>query len=498
MSMRQAHLMWDQLIKLSSDSNKTLQHQLREAFVSAILDGHVSLDHPLPSSRELSKHLHIARNTVVLAYQNLVDDGYLVTRKRKGYFVNPKILQGRVESVGENRQPTVFSPDWNSRFTTRPSQQRNIIKPNDWRDYHYPFIYGQPDQSLFPINEWRECCRESMNISDIYSSGFDRFDLDDPVLVEQIQTRLLPRRGVWAKPEEILITLGAQNALYLVANLLTDNTSIVGMENPGYPDARNIFAVKQAQIAPLEIDDQGIAPQPMMDKCDYIYVTPSHQSPTTVTMPLARRKQLLQKAVDSDFIFIEDDYECEANYLDEPTPALKSLDTHDRVIYIGSLSKTLAPGLRLGYMVAPAEMIAEARALRRLMFRHTPASIQRTIALFLARGHLDALIVRQNEVYKERWKVLSDALAEYLPNTHQTPPFGGTAFWIKGPENLNTDELQQAAREKGVLLETGEVYFCEQNPPQNYFRLGYSSIPTERIEPGIQLLSDLIKQQIDQ
>ena len=488
--------MWDQLIKLSPDSKTTLQHQLREALVAAILNGQMPADRPLPSSRELAKRLRIARNTVVLSYQNLVDDGYLCTKERSGYFINKQILDGRVDPELKVIIQSQSAPDWPSRYKRNPSKQRNIVKPGDWRKYKYPFIYGQPDQSLFPIHEWRECCRQSMNVSDICSASYDRFDQDDPILVEQIQTRLLPRRGVWVKPEEILVTLGAQNALYLIANLLTDRTSTVGVENPGYPDARNIFSVMRSRVIPIDIDNQGIVAGEAMDECDCVYVTPSHQSPTTVTMPIERRKDLLERAAKSDFIFIEDDYDSENNFIRDPTPALKSLDQCDRVIYIGSLSKTLAPGPRLGYMVGPVEFIREIRALRRLMMRHPPANNQRTMALFLARGHHDVLLQRQNQVYKERWQAMGDALAGYLPESYRIPTSGGSAFWVEGHKSLDAVELQNVARKHGVLIEPGEVYFSKRNPPRNYFRLGFSSIPIERIEPGIRLLSELIRQQL--
>ena len=497
MNERQDQLMWEQLIKISPDSNTTLQHQLREALVAGILNGQVPLDRRLPSSREMARRLGVARNTVVLSYENLVEDGYLCVKERSGYFVNKQILEGRVQAEKKIEIQARSSPDWSSRYKRNPSIQRNIIKPSDWRKYKYPFIYGQPDQSLFPIHDWRECCRQSLNVADICSAGYDRVDLDDPILIEQIQTRLLPRRGVWAKQEEILVTLGAQNALYLIANLLTDRTSTVGVENPGYPDARNIFSVMRSRVLPMDIDKEGIVPGAALDECDCVYVTPSHQSPTTVTMPLERRKALLERAAESDFIVIEDDYESENNFIGDPSPALKSLDQCDRVIYLGSLSKTLAPGLRLGYMVAPVELIQEIRALRRLMVRHPPANNQRTVALFLARGHHDVLLRRQAEVYRKRWQEMGDALAECLPESYQIPTFGGSAFWVKGDRHLDAIELQNVARKQGVLIEPGEVYFSRRNPPRNYFRLGYSSIPTERIAPGIRLLSDLIRQQLD-
>ena len=210
-------------------------------------------------------------------------------------------------------------------------------------------------------------------------------------------------------------------------------------------------------------------------------------------MPLQRRQRLLQRASEEDIVIIEDDYESEINFTGPPTPALKSLDSKDRVIYIGSLSKTLAPGLRLGYLVAPAELIGEARALRRLMVRHPPTNKQRTVALFVSRGHYDALIKRVSAAYKDRWKTMNAALAAHLPDATRQSTSGGSSYWIKGHASLDTRGLEKAAAERGILIEPGDVCFMHEPPPRNYFRLGISSIPLDRIEPGISQLGELIK-----
>jgi GntR family transcriptional regulator/MocR family aminotransferase len=235
-------------------------------------------------------------------------------------------------------------------------------------------------------------------------------------------------------------------------------------------------------------------PGTSLNSCEFIYVTPSHQSPTTVTMPLARREQLLKQAQANDFLIIEDDYESEINFVGEPTPALKSLDGSDRVIYVGSLSKTLAPGLRVGYMVGSKPLIEEARALRRLMVRHPPANNQRIVALFLSMGHHDSLIHRLSQTYQERWQVMGDALNRHLPESTQIPSFGGTSYWVKGSDKLDTRELKERAREVGILIESGDICFMQDDPPQNFLRLGYSSIASSQIEPGIRKLAKLIHQ----
>ena len=484
--------MRDQLFHLSPESGGSLQSQVREMMVRAILDGHIPAGSAVPSCRQLAKQLGVARNTVVLAYQRLVDEGYLQSRERSGYYVDDDILGGRVATVEEPESGDIFGPEWAERLKTVPSRQRNIVKPSDWQSYPFPFIYGQFDLALFPLSEWRECSRRALTVGAVKRWASDSIDNDDASLIEQLHTRVLPRRGVWASPDEILVTVGAQHALYLVAGLLLDRDSVVGIENPGYPDARNIFSMKTPGVIGLPVDGEGLVLEDRLKSCDYLYTTPSHQHPTTVTLSLARREELLARAVNDDFVIIEDDYESETNYVGQPTPALKSLDHSDRVIYIGSLSKTIAPGLRLGYMVGPRELIREARALRRLMLRHPPANNQRAVAQFLSLGHHDSLVRRLSHAYKDRWRTLGDALARYLPESSQMPAFGGTAYWVKGPDGLDVRRLEKAAAEKGILIEPGEIFFLDEPRPRNFFRLGFSSIPVERIEPGIRQLADLV------
>jgi GntR family transcriptional regulator/MocR family aminotransferase len=496
MHNRQDNMMWNRLFQISTERKVSYQRQLREMIVSAILDNKLPLEIPLPSSRELAKHLGIARNTVVLAYQQLIDEGYLVSRERSGYYIDQTMLNGRVKIKPVINHNNADQPDWSQHIKFRPSQQRNIVKPIDWKKYQYPFLFGQLDPALFPIADWRDCCRQALSVSDILDVTPDRIDADDPLLIEQIQARILPRRGVWASRDEILITMGAQQALYILADLLINKESCIGIENPGYADARNIFSLKSPKVVPLKVDENGLIPGKQVNSCEFVYLTPSHQSPTTVTMPIERREQLLKDASKHDFLIIEDDYESEINFVSEPTPALKSLDNDNRVIYVGSLSKTLAPGLRIGYMVGSRTLIEEARALRRLMVRHPPANNQRLVALFLSMGHHDSLIHRLSQTYQERWKVMGDALNRHLPESSRIPSFGGTSYWVKGPEKLDTRDLKKNARDAGILIESGDICFMQDNPPQNFFRLGYSSIAAKNIGPGIKKLADLIHKMI--
>ncbi len=472
-----------------------LQAQIREILVSAILSGHLAAGQPVPSTRSMAERLKVSRNTVTLAYQALADDGFLESRERSGFYVAPEIAGvGPIDGTGAVRHSgggaggggTV---DWPARLHLRPTGQANIRKPAGWSTYPYPFIYGQSDARRFPVAAWRDCTRQAMTLKWLDGLTSDRFDEDDPMLVEQIARRILPRRGVMAAREEILITLGAQNALFLIASLLVRRETVVAVEDPGYPDIRNIFALHTDRLRPVPVDGEGLAIGAPLDGAALVFTTPSHQFPTNVTMTLARRRALLDWAEAADAIVVEDDYEFETNYRDQPTPALKSLDRSGRVLYVGSLSKSLMPGLRLGFLVGPAPLVAEARALRRLMLRHAPGNNQRVAALFLALGHHDAQIARMHRIYAGRWTAMAAALERHFPGWAQPAGFGGTAFWMRGPADLDADALAQAALAEGVVIEPGAVHFADPAAGRRYFRLGFSSIPETRIAPGIAALA---------
>jgi GntR family transcriptional regulator/MocR family aminotransferase len=489
--------MWHQLFKLDANSDQSLQAQLRQGLVKAILDGRIPVDIALPSSRELSKQLSVARNTVVLAYQHLIDESYLISHERRGYFVNPEILTGRVDTASP--KPThqisgvAANDDAGPDTVVDLLQQRNIVRPINWKQYEFPFIYGQTDESLFPVNDWREACRLSLRVDAISRWTQDRIDHDDDLLVEQIHTRVLPRRGVWADKEEILITTGAQNALFLIGQLLLDKQSVVGLEDPCYVDARNIFSLFSPNRVLFPVGENGVETDSRLEQCKLMYVTPSHQCPTTTTMPLQARQSLLEQASHLGVTIIEDDYESELNFVGNPTPALKSLDKNHQVIYVGSLSKTLAPGLRVGFMVGPKKFIRQARALRRLMYRHPPTNNQRTVAHFLSLGHHDSALLRITQAFKARWLIMDQVLKGEAVFSTVAPTFGGSSFWVKLPQSVSAMELEKLAADNGIVINAGDHYFADKNGPTNFCRLGFSSIPKEKIADGIAKLSALAK-----
>jgi len=484
--------MRDALYHLERSKPATLQAQIREILMAAITAGQLVPGEPVPSTRAMARRLGVSRNTVTLAYQALVSEGFLVARERSGFYVDAQAVDGMSEPPAQTACAAGEGLDWGPRLAKQMQAQRFIQRPRDWQKYPYPFIYGQVDHAIFPIAEWRDCVRQAMGRRWLDAWTVDQYTEDDPLLVEEIARRILPRRGIAAKPEQILITLGAQNALYLICALLVEEDTRVVMENPGYPDLRNMVTLRSRRLVLAPLDGEGMAADGRLAGADLVFCTPSHQFPTTVTMSLARRKALLAAARAHDFIVVEDDYEFETNYMGTPLPALKSLDTEGRVLHVGSLSKSLMPGLRLGYVVADQRLIAELRALRRLMLRHPPGNNQRAAALFMANGHFDVLVRRIQRVYRERWQAMAKALARHLPGWSRSPGFGGSSYWLTGPDWLDAEALARRALSEGVLIEPGMPFFADPEDGRHRFRLGFSSIPAERIPEGVRRLRAVI------
>ena len=487
---RTSDLMWQRLFRRFEGRASTLQGQLRDMLVHAVMEGFLLPGAALPPGRLLATTLGLSRTTVTLALQTLVDKGLLVGRARSGIFVSEQLQAtylGARQRASQPAAPAVAR--WRARLKLLPSTQRNITKPADWQLQPYPFIYGQFDATLFPFRDWRGCVLESLEARAVRCWAPDHIDRDDDALVEQIHRRLLPARGIWAERDEILVTSGAQQATFLLSQLLIGASTQVGIESPGYPDARNNFALRTKHLHALRVDGDGVVLGASLSRCDYVYVTPSHQCPTTVTMSLARRHALLARAERDDFIVIEDDHESELNFSGHPTPALKSLDTAQRVIYVGSLSKTLAHGLRLGFVVAPAELVRELRALRRLMMRHVATNNQWAAARFIEHGFQEAYVRRLNLSYRERALALRHALEDHTPRLDAVAAQGGSALWVTGPVGLDTRQLAERLYEVGVIVEPGDVFYPAGKKPCARMRIGYSSIALERIAPGVRLIA---------
>lgn len=470
----------------------SLQKQIQQIIASAILAGRLHPGDKLPSSRKLAAHLGISRITVTLAYNELVSDDYITSATRSGFFVSETAPTVPLQPIrGAMVEDKV---DWDKAVQRDFTGGKYVHKPENWRSYPYPFIYGQPDSTLFNQASWRLCALQALGKKEFDSLTSDYAERDDPELINFIARNSLPRRGILAKPEQILVTVGAQNALWMVAQILLNQDRAAAFEDPGYYSLREILRYTGCTQYPVKIDDDGLPPDQLPDDFDVLFTTPSHQCPTTTTMPMARRHELLRLAREKNFIIVEDDYEFEMSFLKSPSPALKSLDEDGRVIYTGSFSKSLFPGLRLGYMVASEPFIRQARALRSAVLRHPPGHIQRTTAYFLGLGHYDAMIKRMRSVFQERRTVMDKALKGTSMVIAGSASFGASSFWVEAPLGIDTEVLAERLKEKGVLIEAGAPFFAEADAPKNFFRLAYSSISSKQIPEGIKRIEQAISE----
>lgn len=482
------------LLYLDPDSKLNLQAQIRQKLVEAI---HLEVFKPgtrLPSSRRLAEQLGVARNTVVLACQQLVAEGLLTGRARSGLYVAQRVAWP-VYGAGSPGERGAITGRWQQWLKARANPDTARTAPADARDYPFCFLNGQFDTSLFPVREWREASRYALGSGDIAAWSAGGGGLDDPMLVEELRSKILPRRGINARAEEILVTVGAQQALYLAAELLVDSSVSVAIEEPGYPEMRHLMNRRGAPVVHQPIDNEGMLIDNTLDGCRIVYVTPSHQAATGVTMSLARRRALLEKAAQRDLLIIEDDFDCESNYKGYPHPALRGMDRENRVIYVSCLSKVLAPGLRLGFMVAAPELIAEARKLRRLMVGQPPRNNQRAMAHFIRLGHYEALTRSLHETFGRRWEALRVALNFYLPPwVALAPSHGGTVIWVQGSDGLDVARLVDEAARRGVLVEPVDHFYALSRRPLNCFRMGVSGIPEERIRAGVGKLAAVVRE----
>jgi GntR family transcriptional regulator / MocR family aminotransferase len=474
---------------LDPDTHGTLQARIQQIVAGAILSGRVEPGEKLPSSRKLAAHLAVSRITVTLAYAELVANDYLTAKGRSGYFVS--------ETAPRPPAPLAYAPkgepvDWTRALARQFAGDPTLRKPADWSRYRYPFIYGQADPAIFDHSNWRLCAVRALGQKDFEALTADQYDADDPSLVTFIARHTLPRRGIAAGPQQILVTMGAQNALWLAAQVLLGPGRRAAIEDPCYPPLRQILAQTDCALSAIPVDGDGLPPGAVPEDAQVIFTTPSHQCPTSATMPLARRRALLERARETGAIVVEDDYEFEIAFLKPPHPALKSLDRDGRVVYVGSFSKSLFPGLRLGYLVGDEAFIREARALRATVLRHPPGHVQRTAAYFLSLGHYDAMIGRLGRAFEERRRIMERAMAAHGLTVAGRGAFGGSSFWMRAPETVDTTDLAERLARDGVLIEPGATFFSPGTPDRTHYRLAYSSIPAARIPEGIARIAAAI------
>jgi GntR family transcriptional regulator/MocR family aminotransferase len=485
-------------IALTRDRDATLQEQIYRQVRDGILAGSLGPGLKLPSSRDMANELAVSRNTVALAFDWLASEGYVESRVGAGTFVAGYLPEAALDartSLPPSPQQPASSRRTPVTFTGRMPASVGRDRPR----LGYDFWYGRLDRREFPVGTWRRLILENLSRAGANLSDYGH-PAGDPELRAAIASHLGATRGMLADPERIVITAGAQDGLSLLCRILVGNGSRVVVEDPCYDSAALLFQSHGATLQPVPIDSDGLitASLPAGGDIALAYVTPSHQFPTGVTLPLDRRLALLAWAAAAGAYVVEDDYDSDFRYDSPPLTALSGLDRDHRVIYLGSFSKSIGAGLRLGYLVLPPELVAPAIAAKSLASYGQPWLDQAVVADFLNTGAHRQHLRRMLKTYRVRRDLLVNALAEMFgPDIRLTGADAGMHLMWHLPAHLPGAATVAAAAARfdvGVypLPVIGARSFGRTEDAERGLILGYSSLSPKEITAGVGLLGKAI------
>lgn len=486
-------------LKLNPAADAPLQTQIFEQVQRMIFDGSLKPGTPLPATRILSEQAGVSRNTVVLAYERLMAEGYIESRRSVGTFVStclPEdslLLDGPPLPANGNRHELAEPAP--VRFKGRAP---TVVNPNR-RSLVCDFWVGRPDPRSFPIKAWRRIL-----LRKLAASGTNLTEYRDPgglfELRQAIADYLGPTRGIIAEPEQIVITSGSQDGLNLVARLLVREGTPVVIEQPSYQGAAYLFESCGGRLLGVPVDGRGLDPTQLPEVREGLaYVTPSHQYPLGVTLALGRRIRLLDWAAKGGNYVVEDDYDSDFRYQGAPLTALKGLDRMGSVIYLGTFSKSIGAGLRIGYMVLPPHLAEVGRTAKALMNNGQPWLEQAVLAEFISSGAFDRHLRRIRRSYMQRRDCLIEALTRHFGEVDVSGGEGGMHIVWRLPRGFPAaDEVRKLALSVGVgvyTLGSGAAYELPgQGLGEEIVILGYSSLNEREIVRGIERLADVLPQ----
>lgn len=468
-------------VRLDRTSGETLHDQLVRQTRRAILTRQLPAGSRLPATRALAADLGVSRNVIVAAFDALISEGYLEGRVGSGTYVTGDLPP----APGRALAAPAGTPRWLRRdqpiAAAMPPPARGAID----------FRLGTPTLAPLPLAVWRGAWRDVLGT--LPPTGYGPV-AGDPDLRAAIAGYLGRARGIACGPEDVIVTAGAAQALDLIARATLAPGDAVGMEEPGYPEARDLFRARRARIVPVPVDDDGLRVEclptgpaaPLL-----VYVTPSHQYPLGARLPIARRMALLAWAAASDSLIIEDDYDSEFRFDAPPLPALAGLDDAGHVAYIGTFSKVLTPSLRAGYLVAP-------RPLRERIARETPTTalltpwpVQRALARFLGGGDLERHIRRMRRHYAAKRAALQETLAPIAPLARLQGLEAGLHACLELRPDLDPDAIIARAAARGVVVYPLAAYYVGV-PDRRGILLGYGGLALDAVVRGARILAAVI------
>ena len=447
----------------------------------------------LPATRELAASLGVSRNTVNQAYQALIDEGLLHARVGHGTFVTAR---PGLQAEPDDAAPPERGFAWGGLIARRT---RALSLPAAFAGEAGParldFRGGQVDAATLPVAELKRA--HGRAISQLHELADHRDPRGWPPLREAV-ARGLVARGIRCAPDDVAIVNGAQQALDLVARVLVDPGDCVVMEQPGYFGARFAFAAAEAHVVGVGVDEQGLRTDELARllrarRVKLLFTTPAVQAPTGVSLSPARRRELLELADAYQLPLVEDDYDSELRYGAPPTPALKNLDDAGRVIYVGTFSKALFGGVRVGYVVAPEPLLWRLVLSRFATDFQTDLVAQAVIADLMTSGGLERHVRRVRRLYGARREAMLTALSAHMPEgTRWLPPAGGSAVWLTLPPAVVPDLLLERARAAGIADTRGDVFHLDGGGKQ-HLSLSFARLGEAEIEEGVAELAQLVR-----
>jgi GntR family transcriptional regulator/MocR family aminotransferase len=453
----------------------------------AILSGAFRRGQKLPSTREVAEQLGVSRTVVLLAYDQLLAEGFTVGRLGSGTYVSSDVNVPRSTRTQESAKVNL------SRFgyAAASAWSRMTFAQSTMRSLPYDFVYGRSDLETFPFEMWRRIllrCARNAPVSELdYGPAAGH-----TALREAIATHLLRSRAVMCDPCQVLVVNGSQQALDLIARVLIERGDRVAIEDPSYQGTREILRAAGARLLPIAVDRDGLDPERLPASARAAFVTPSHQFPTGAILPLARRLALLDWAKRKNAVIVEDDYDGEFHYEGQPLESLQGLDREGRVIYIGTFSRTVFSSLRIGYLITPKNLVSAFTAAKWLCDRHTPTLDQETLAAFIASGMYERYLRRVRRRNAARREVLLEAIRIYLRDRVDVTGDGAGAHVVLWPKyRVSEESVIASAAGQGVRVYGISGYFLRK-PPRTGVLLGYSRMKEGAIREGIRRLGKVL------
>jgi GntR family transcriptional regulator/MocR family aminotransferase len=493
------------LIPIDRDKPVALARQIQSHLERLIHDGLLGPGVKLPATRELARELGVNRATVALAYEELVAGGWARAHVGQGTFVAPRPGRDRGPAEADGSAPVgAVAIDWSGLLSKGAQliagdRERRALggMPARLPAGFVSFAGGMPDSTLFPTEAFRRVLNHV--VRDEGQTLLQYCPLGGYLPLRRFLATYLLRWGLEARPEEILVVNGSQQGFDLIARTLLDPGDFVAVEQPTYPRALQVFRSFGAHLLPIPLGADG----PRIDVLErtlerhapkFVYCQPAAHNPTGLTMSLDARRRLLATAARHQVPIVEDGFDGSLYYGPRPPAPLRALDTRGLVIYIGTFSKILFPGLRLGWLVAPPPVLDRLEAAKQLADIHTSALIQAAVFHFCERRLLDRHLRRIGHEYGRRRTLLLAALRRHMPRgVTWTEPQGGFSLLVTLPEGLEAAELLPRAVERGVAFTPGAAFFVDDSGAGT-LRLSFSSVATARIDEGVRRLADVTRE----